>query len=137
MSASHHLESQEVKLIYQSLRATPLKDITNAKSEDMLKRIDSKGLNLNLETMSSLKLLGRIAHQCSETDFYDFVIENDLPPLKLTAQEMEMIKGGGWLKHMKRAFTFIKNNAGTIADVFEGLANSVELYDHLKPKEKK
>jgi len=44
----------------------------------------------------SYKFLHKVANACSnKDDFYVAVTENDLPPVKLTAEEMEFTRGGG------------------------------------------
>ena len=39
-------------------------------------------------------LLLKVSQKCTESEFVDFVIGNEIPPLKLTNSEMNLLSGG-------------------------------------------
>ena len=65
-------------------------------SSERWAKVDPKGINTkNLSnTMSAFK---KVASQVSKEEFVASFMENEIPPVKLSPQEMESLKGG-WLK---------------------------------------
>jgi hypothetical protein len=70
MPEKSKLTKQEISKIYQNLRQTSLKDWT------------------------STALLARMAHETNEETFTTCVENGETPVMKLSPQEMELIRGG-------------------------------------------
>jgi len=82
----------QARSIYKEYKKIPLATIQGTSESDILERM---GKNAKSKSVAAeIKLFGRVAHQVSETEFIDAMVKNELPPLKLTPQEMEVLRGG-------------------------------------------
>ena len=46
-------------------------------------------------TKDTLKVVAKVAHQCKDfEDFQDFVVNGNIPPIKLSEDELELLRGG-------------------------------------------
>ena len=53
------------------------------------------------QVAGAARILARVAHQYDEKTFLDAVDKGEVPPLKLSSEEMQLISGGGlwqWIK---------------------------------------
>lgn len=60
-------------------------------SAELTKYLDSKNIP---GAQKITEVLKKIANNCSEKEFIDYVMTNETPAIKLTNEEMEVIKGG-------------------------------------------
>lgn len=95
-----NLTRDEVRTVYQKLRAKPLEE---AKAEIHLDEALSRngqwtGMSATEKAQYRLgsSVLFRAAHSSPEDVFVDSVLAGELPPLKLTAKEQELLKGAKW-----------------------------------------
>ena len=74
------------------------------KAYEQLKSVDIKNVKEHAQRMAdALVLLSKIASSTSPEEFAAVITQNELPAIKLSPQEMEVIQGG-WLGMFLRIF---------------------------------
>ena len=68
------LSTEQIAEYYQRLKSQPVED---------------------WQEENHVRLLARIAHQTDLEDFTDMFRDGELPPLELSDEEMQAVKGGG------------------------------------------
>ena len=93
-----------IKQLYQALIQIPLSDFSRAMQmfPDWLKI--QRDVLSQQDLLAGLQIYARIAHECDEVDFISAFQENELPPISLTQDEMEMLNGGVRLVKIKKRF---------------------------------
>jgi len=61
--------------------------------EEVLSRFQGNGL-----TIDQIVLFQKIASQCTPEEFYNLLEHGEVPSLKLTKEEMELLGGGRWFQ---------------------------------------
>lgn len=87
------ITTEQSKEIYKHFRSLSAEDLS---SFDASKDVDTEkfGDNDYSKVGESVRLFGRIAQTCTEQEFCDMMETGETPPIKLTEQEMEVIRGG-------------------------------------------
>ena len=44
---------------------------------------------------ANLGIVAKVAHECDFETFKDFVLKEEIPPIELSDEQLELIKGGG------------------------------------------
>ena len=87
--------------------------LTKQQAQHLYREFSKASLNPQiqkaLKDWKDLHLVSKVAKNSSEEEFVTFVIEHEVPALKLTPKEMEAIKGGGLIKDIVNAYNSIKN----------------------------
>lgn len=69
--------------------------LDEAKLNEMMAELKKQGKVKNTEAAgTSFRIIQRVAHQVDEKAWLDFAKTGDLPPIKLTPKEMEVVRGG-------------------------------------------
>jgi len=97
------ITAEKASILYANLRATPKEQWLGQPDEKALDafiaRINSNSdykIPNKYKFFSGMSLMGRLAHQVDEKEFADCLATGEFPPMKLTAQEQELLRGG-WL----------------------------------------
>ena len=77
---SGQIQNEDLSRIYSTLRS---------KSLDQIKK-----LNLPIGDFQSVELVHRSTQNISEGEWVSYVSRNELPPMKLSQAELEVVKGG-------------------------------------------
>lgn len=96
IKAEHVISREECGRLYAGLKKHDIKNLVGVDPSVFKK--DSrfrKGRYEPLKVASTIGLLGTFAHQLDEETFYNAMISGEIPAVKLTVAEMELIKGGG------------------------------------------
>ena len=114
--------SVESVVLYKKLRSIPvgafdakkIKEIMAQKNDDLL---SEPGM---IDTAS---LFHKVASQVSESQWVDFINTQEVPPVKLTSKEMELLKGGKcflsrWIHAIAQFITDNADDIKTIAGAF-------------------
>ena len=85
--------------VYESLKAVSAEDWQRATAAEIVENANNfQGLDLegkDPETFAlGFRLFGRLAHQATAEEFFVALSEGDIPPMKLSAEEMEIVRGG-------------------------------------------
>lgn len=86
------VSKEEVGQVYESLRKIEVAQIDHSKMGEWAKSNNSPFTGNVLK--DNFQLLHKLARNSTVAQFTDFVIEGEMPATKLTAKEMESIKGG-------------------------------------------
>ena len=113
------LENENVSDVYTTFRAIPAETWARADVVELAGRLKKAGLTTDPMSLGiATRVLGRLAHQLSEEEFLDAVVEGEIPPVKLTTAEMELLRGGdlwGWCvdkyNEIKAAYEALKDMA--------------------------
>lgn len=65
--------------------------------EEVFSRFQGSGL-----TIDQIILFQKIASQCNPEEFYHLLETGEAPALKLSPEEMELLKGGKWLEKIAK-----------------------------------
>jgi len=93
---NHQITKAEASKVYTELRKIPLDQWMKADKASLGKAFSQnkiEGINVN-QLGTSAKMFGRVAHAVDESVFVDSLINGELPPFKLTNEELEIVKGG-------------------------------------------
>jgi hypothetical protein len=105
MGTAQALTKDTAAQIYKKFKEVPLDKWLNTSDEDYVKGLtksNDNDLRSALRTTAvdahqvgtSFRIFAKMANQLSESEFCDALITRDFPPLKLTPQEMEVLRGG-------------------------------------------
>lgn len=82
--------------LHKTLKQVP-PDLKNVKFADKI--TNEAGTFSGTEGRNAIRILARLAHEYDEEEFAKAVLSGEMPPMKLTEGEMELIRGGGkWLR---------------------------------------
>lgn len=70
--------------------------------EEVFSRFQGSGL-----TIDQIILFQKIASTCTPEEFYHLLETGEAPSLKLSGEEMELLKGGKWLQKIAKIATNI------------------------------
>ena len=95
-------------------KSTKVNDFSDAdlillKSKVNLPEFDEAAKKGNLD-WTAVGIIKKAAKSCTDKDFITFVRGGEIPAIKFTSQEMEMIKGGGWLSKLVGAISLFLNS---------------------------
>jgi hypothetical protein len=80
--------------LFRSVDASAL-DKDKELPNDLQKAVAASGKTLSPSHFTKvISVTAKVAKNCSESDFSKFVETGALPPIKLSAEEMELVKGG-------------------------------------------
>lgn len=86
-------EKERLTELYHCLKAVP-KELWKSSNYEVVKSALSDK-KVNTDQSMSFHIFGRLAHLVSGVEeFVDSIRNNELPAIKLTDQEMEVLKGG-------------------------------------------
>lgn len=89
---------QDSNEFYERLRTIPLEDWISRDAAELGEVAREAGMNMDGRTPAvvgtSIRLLGRLAHQVDAEAFAEATATGELPPMKLSAEEMEAVRGG-------------------------------------------
>ena len=91
----------QISTAYQDFRAIPLDNLLKPSPEAMqqlakARKAELAGKDLNRVGVG-LTLLVKLAHNTSEAEFGEALTTGQLPAMKLSAEEMELARGGVWV----------------------------------------
>ena len=94
MSNAKKVQSTEdqARSLYKEYKKIPLAMIQGTSESVILERMGKAAKSKAIA--AEIKLFGRVAHQVSESEFIDAIVNNEVPPVKLTPEEMEVLRGG-------------------------------------------
>lgn len=91
-------QRQQVDQMYDEFRKIPLQSWIKAAPQQLATDLGKAGVDLNGKNAekfgTAVRLFGRLAHEADREAFYIAVAEGEIPPLKLSAEEMEVVRGG-------------------------------------------
>lgn len=96
---------EQLAALYVDLRRVTLDSWLKAEPDEITKRIAAAG-EAGAEFAAgkdphrfgtSIRLMGRLAHEADEETFIDALTSGQFPPMKLSAEEMEAVRGGAAL----------------------------------------
>ena len=96
---TQQLTKAQISTAYQDFRGIPLNNLVKPETlRDLAKarKADFGGKDLNRVGVG-LTLLVKLAHNTNEAEFGEALSTGQLPPMKLTAEEMELARGGLWV----------------------------------------
>jgi hypothetical protein len=101
---------KHIEQLYHALIKVPLSEFSTTMHlfQNWIKT--QKDALSEADLFAGLQVYARIAHECDETDFISAFQEDELPPISLTQDEMEMLNGGVRLVQIKRALLQIPNS---------------------------
>ena len=80
---------------YKKLRSIPLGTLDAAKIVQASKELAADGrIKDAVKYQASVGILHKVAHQTDEKQWTQFCITGEMPPVKLTAEEMNLLQGG-------------------------------------------
>lgn len=86
------IKKDDVVKLYRQLSQVEVGQINLSQMGDWVK--DNK-VPYSAKTLTeNFQLLHKVARKSNENQFLDFVLSGEVPEIKLTAKEMEVIKGG-------------------------------------------
>ena len=89
------MDIQKSKDIYTKLRAIPTNGLDESKIKAFFSESKANGkIKSEKNALGSFHLLHKVANQVDEKQWLNFVETNELPPLKLSAEDMELVRGG-------------------------------------------
>ena len=105
MSEKTNTGEKEISELYKALRNVPWSKWTSADPKKFIAAM-SKEQRSSLKNPDkfgpSLVLLARAAHETTKEVFTNCLANGEIPPMKLSAQEMELVSGGfnifKWIK---------------------------------------
>ena len=101
---------KHIQQLYQALVQVPLSEFSRTMQmfQNWIKT--QKDALSEEDLFAGLQVYARIAHGCDEADFISAFQEDELPPISLTQDEMEMLNGGVRLVKIKSALLQIPNS---------------------------
>jgi len=94
------ITDDQIDEAYEAFAAVPPEEWDSGASEKILEDLRSKGHEGaadDLETpelTANLRVLGKVASEYDREAFEDTLREGELPPLELSSEEMEQVRGG-------------------------------------------
>lgn len=104
-----NFDQDRIKALYNKLRSTPLKEF---KTREVVASVDAALLEdprfaklpseERTRRMQGYYLFARAAHESSEDVFVQSLTAGEIPPIKLTSQEQEFLRGGtdSWMMEL-------------------------------------
>ena len=95
MATNQTITDKQSLDVYTQLRSVPVGQLDETKVKKILSespafdKVKDKQRAVNV-----FYLIQKIAHQVDEKQWLDFAQSNELPPVKLTPEEMEFVRGG-------------------------------------------
>lgn len=87
--------------------------LTKQQAQQLYREFSKSTLNPQiqkaLKDWKDLSLASKVAKNTTEEEFITFIVEHEVPALKLTPKEMEVIKGGGFIRDLINTYNSIKN----------------------------
>jgi|JI10StandDraft_1071094.scaffolds.fasta_scaffold101901_2 hypothetical protein len=109
------LNKDDVKTTYEILRNFDSYKQNFEKIKDLVPEVEKKIGAANFETV--FKLFSRVAKSTTESEFAKIIETNELPPIKLSKEEQELVKGG------RTIFYYI----GYVVGIAERINNAFQL----------
>lgn len=88
---------KEISSFYEELRRTPLNrcvTINSKRFHPFLTEEECFMARSSAMLRPSMVLLARMAHKTTKEEFSSYIMFGELPPMKLSPQEMEVLQGG-------------------------------------------
>ena len=101
---SQDISNEEAAKLFAQFKAVPADAWNEAPSEELGKALRESGESLpegigEREFTTGIRILGQVAHEYDQETFVDVIRTGEMPPMKLSPKEMEVIRGGiiGWV----------------------------------------
>jgi hypothetical protein len=108
--AANTITRENSDLMYEALKSMSEGLIKNQSVESFLQNNPAFG-NLNSDSLTGLGICFKVAKEVNSADeFWTFIGEKEIPPIKLSNKEMELLKGG-WVNFAIQ-IAYIAVNAG-------------------------
>lgn len=104
---------EQVNELYVELRKRPDGDYREAFKNPKL----AANSNVNLSTLQTVAVIGRIANGSTAEEFENFIITGDVPAIKLNRAEMEAVAGGKVSDWLHGAAVVLGAAAGILAAI--------------------
>jgi len=99
---SVQISKEKAMQAYEKFQSVPASNWDEAKAEDLLEELDEEWPlddeqrdSLQPESLSvGLRVLGKVAHEYDQETFTEAAIDGEIPPLELSEQEMQFVRGG-------------------------------------------
>lgn len=88
------IKAADAMKFYSRWHAVDPKSLTAKDLEVLLKDLDASKMKSNFKVRENFQLMHRIAHATTDAEWMDFAKTGEMPPLKLTSEEMELVRGG-------------------------------------------
>lgn len=82
--------------LYNELRAVPWTDWTEQTCKSFLDRHAATVEMNETEAKGSISLLARAAQESTQEQFTNCLSTGEIPPMKLSDEEMKVVRGGAW-----------------------------------------